>query len=204
MIRTNYVMIDYENVQPTDIGTLQVPNVKVLLFLGANQKKLSVELVIAFLAMKGTVQIVRCSKIGANALDFHIAFYCGEIAAQDKNASLHIVSRDTGFDPLIEHLRLRKVPAQRVASLQQIAHLKTARTNSQAERVDLVLDRIQGGGPKPRSLKTLANAVSSMFQKSLDEQEVEAIVKELQKREVFTVENGKLVYAIEGAGAATA
>ena len=48
---------------------------------------------------------------GFNALDFHIAFHIGHLCAQDPNAFLHIISKDTGFGPPIAHLKERKVYA---------------------------------------------------------------------------------------------
>lgn len=199
MLRTNYVLIDYENVQPADLETLHVPQVHVLLFVGANQTKISVDIVMALQAMEGSGRIVRCSANGPNALDFHIAYYCGEIAAQDKNAFLHIVSRDTGFDPLIAHMKGQKVFAQRVESIAQISFLQAVHAKSPGERVALVLAHFRKGVSRPRSLKTLSSTISAVFRKALSEQEVEAVVAELQKRKAVTVENGKLVYAIEAA-----
>ena len=37
--RTNYVLIDYENVQPTDLALLREGPFKVKVFLGANQAR---------------------------------------------------------------------------------------------------------------------------------------------------------------------
>ncbi|MCC6264501.1 MAG: hypothetical protein IT169_13060 [Bryobacterales bacterium] len=199
MLRTNYVLIDYENVQPADLETLHVPQVQVLLFVGANQTKIGVDLVIALQSMNGSGRIVRCSANGPNALDFHIAYYCGEIVAQDKNAFLHIVSRDTGFDPLITHMKGRKIQAQRVTELCQISFLKIARERSVSDRATAIVEHFRKGTTRPRSLKTLSSTILTVFRKALSEQEVEAVVAELQKRKAVTVENGKLVYAIEAA-----
>jgi hypothetical protein len=40
-MRTNYVLIDYENVQPTSLAGLDVEHFRVLVFVGASQNKLS-------------------------------------------------------------------------------------------------------------------------------------------------------------------
>ena len=47
-------------------------------------------------------EYVRIEGNGPNALDFHIAFYIGNIAAKDPDCYFHIISKDTGFDPLIK------------------------------------------------------------------------------------------------------
>jgi len=46
-------------------------------------------------------EYVRISGNGSNALDFHIAFYIGQLAAHEPDAYFHIISKVTGFDPLI-------------------------------------------------------------------------------------------------------
>ncbi len=55
---------------------------------------------------------------GKNALDFHIAYYIGVLSSQEPTAFFHIISKDSGFDPLIKHLKDRKVIAQRSACIQ--------------------------------------------------------------------------------------
>src|SRR5690606_40973713 len=58
---------------------------------------------------------VRISGSGRNALDFHIAFHIGLIAAAERDVFFHVISKDSGFDPLITHLKGRKVFAARSA-----------------------------------------------------------------------------------------
>ncbi|MEA3275850.1 MAG: PIN domain-containing protein [Pseudomonadota bacterium] len=53
-------------------------------------------------------------------LDFHIAFHIGRLSATDPNSCFHIISKDTGFDSLIEHLKTRKIYAQREKDLAEI------------------------------------------------------------------------------------
>ena len=38
-MKTTYVLIDYENVQPKDLASLHGQSLKVLVFVGANQTK---------------------------------------------------------------------------------------------------------------------------------------------------------------------
>ena len=54
-------------------------------------------------------EYVKMGGNGSNALDFHIAFYIGQLAERGPNAYFHIISKDSGFDPLIKHLKTRKV-----------------------------------------------------------------------------------------------
>ncbi len=43
-IRTNYIFIDYENVQPLSFDLPKGYTFKVILFLGANQTKIPIEI----------------------------------------------------------------------------------------------------------------------------------------------------------------
>lgn len=49
------------------------------------------------------VESVQITGNGPSALDFDIAFYIGHLAQLHPGASFVIVSRDTGFDPLVKH-----------------------------------------------------------------------------------------------------
>ncbi|MCZ2155114.1 MAG: hypothetical protein LC114_14650 [Bryobacterales bacterium] len=204
-VRPNYILVDYENVQPDQIDCLRAPHVRLLLFVGAQQTKLSVDLYLAMQEMGERSRLIRCGASGSNALDFYIAFYCGEILAKDSDAFLHIISRDKGFDPLIAHLNERNKRedsghrkfAQRVESFDRIPLLKSAQAKSLSERVSVVIDHFRKGSTKPRSLKTLATTVHSIFHKTLTEPEVNGIINELQKRKLVVEEGTKLVYKLD-------
>lgn len=115
--RINYVLIDHENVQPTDLKLLDREDVRLWVFVGATQTKLSSELAIQMQAMRERADYVRISGNGSNALDFHIAFYIGQLSCEDPRGFFHIISRDTGFDPLIEHLKAKKLFVCRSAAI---------------------------------------------------------------------------------------
>ena len=125
-MKTNYVLIDYENVQPEAMAVLNEEHFKVIVFVGANQTKVSFEVASALQQMGTRAEYVRISGNGSNALDFHIAFYIGQLAAQEPEAYFHIVSKDTGFDPLIQHLKARKILACRSKDVTEIPIVKAA------------------------------------------------------------------------------
>jgi hypothetical protein len=102
---TNHVFVDLENVCEIDPAILENKNVTFTLLLGAGQTKLDVALVEELLLHAASVQLVRLTSRGKNALDFALAYYLGHAVAADPTGFFHIVSKDTGFDPLIEHLQ---------------------------------------------------------------------------------------------------
>ena len=109
----NYVFVDFENVSQIDHTVIGARTVHFTLLLGAKQTKLDAALVEKLLENAASVQLVRLGSSGKNALDFTLAYYLGRAASADPGAFYHIVSKDTGFDPLIEHLKSRHVRAQR-------------------------------------------------------------------------------------------
>lgn len=116
------VLIDYENVQPSEIGQLNHPQVDVKIFMGSVQK-LSVERMNQGQALGPRLEYIQIQGSGRNALDFHIAFYIGLFSRESPGAIFHIVSKDTGFAPLIKHLGDKGITCYRSATFSRIVRL---------------------------------------------------------------------------------
>lgn len=119
-MNTNYVLIDFENVQPASLELLTAEHFKVVVFVGACQNWVPFELAASLQQFGSRAQYVKVSARGSNALDFHIAYYLGRLAAAEPAAHFHVISKDTGFDPLIEHLRSQQIPVRRVGGVTEI------------------------------------------------------------------------------------
>ena len=196
-MRTNYVLIDYENVQPESLAGLDAEHFKVLLFVGASQSKLTFEVAAAMQGLGARAQYVKIAGNGSNALDFHIAFYIGHLSASDTTAYFHIISKDTGFDPLIQHLKAKKVSVVRSKAIEDIPLLKAANSKSLPEKVAVAVANLrQRGASKPRTVKTLSSTISSLFQKQLPEEELAELLVELQKLGLVIVTESKVTYAL--------
>jgi hypothetical protein len=196
-VRTNYVLIDYENVQPEAIGVLDQEHFKVIVFVGANQAKVSFEVASLLQRLGSRASYVKITGNGSNALDFHVAFYIGQIAASDPDAYFHIVSKDTGFDPLIAHLKTKKILACRSRDVADMPIVKAANSKSLPERIAVVIVNLQQrGASKPRTIKTLSSTISSLFQKALPDSEIASLLKALQDKGYVTVSDKKVAYAL--------
>jgi hypothetical protein len=103
-VRKNIVLIDFENIQPSSLEALTHDHFRVLVFVGANQTRVPFEIAAAIQRMGESAEYIKISGNGPNALDFHIAYYIGKLASQEPGAYFHIISKDTGFDPLVQHL----------------------------------------------------------------------------------------------------
>ena len=196
-MRTNYVLVDYENVQPASFDGLNGEHFKVYLFVGASQTKVAFEIAEMMQALGVRAQYVKIAGNGPNALDFHIAFYIGQLSVADPAAYFHIISKDTGFDPLIRHLKLKKLAVQRSRSIDDIPMLKATSSKSPVERAVIAVANLkQRGAAKPRTLKTLTSTLSSLFQNQLTENELDELLAELQRTGIVTITERKVSYAM--------
>jgi len=123
-VKTNYVLIDFENVQPASVAALDAEHFHIIVFCGANQTKVGLDLATVMQRMGPRAQYIQISGNGSNALDFHIAFYIGELASREPAAFYHIISKDTGFDPLIAHLKTRKILSARSKTISDMPIFK--------------------------------------------------------------------------------
>lgn len=196
-VKTNYVLIDYENVQPEDIAALQHEHVRVIVFVGPHQTKIAFEKADALQRMGANAEYVRLSGGGPNALDFHIAYYLGRLAAKEPNALFHIISKDTGFDPLVKHLRERKLRACRVQTIKEIPIRQPLGPKTSPNRVELLVADLQKRGKaRPATVATLSRAISATFRKELTAQDVSSLISELKKRGLIKVEGTKVTYSL--------
>lgn len=83
----NYLLIDFENVQPESIALLDGLEFTILLFVGAHQSKIPLALATQLQRLGERARYIRIEGNGPNALDFHIAFTIGELARADPRAA---------------------------------------------------------------------------------------------------------------------
>lgn len=107
-----HALVDFENVQPTldELAKFAPGFTDVWLFHGPHQTKQAQQLADAH----SRVTLVPRSGEGKNALDFHLSFYLGYVAAKHPLAELVVVANDKGYDPMIAHARLLGFTAKRV------------------------------------------------------------------------------------------
>jgi len=178
----NYLLIDFENVQPESIALLDGLDFTILLFVGAHQTKIPLALATQLQQLGERARYIRIEGNGPNALDFHIAFTIGELARVDPEGYFHIISKDTGFDPLIRYARARRITVQRSVAIDEIPLVKRHNTKSEPERLPLLVQKLAAqGNARPRKVTTLANSINSFFHKSLAEVEIAGLIAALQQ-----------------------
>lgn len=198
-MRTNYVLIDFENVQPKNLELLKGHGFKVIVFVGSKQVRISFDLACAMQSLGADAEYVKIEGCGPNALDFHIAFYIGNIAAKDPDCYFHIISKDTGFDPLIKHLKTKRIYAQREKDISEIPLLKISNSKSMVERIDAIVEFLKARGEsRPRAVKTLSSSINSLFMKKLEEDELAKIMDELIRQKIVITNGSKVSYQLPG------
>jgi len=196
-MRINYVLIDLENVQPASLAGLDAEFFKVLIFVGASQTKIPFELASAAQKLGERAVYIKIAGNGSNALDFHIAYYIGRLTQQDPTSYFHIISKDAGFDPLIQHLKSQKIGVARSKDISEIPLLKAANSKTLQEKAAVVISNLkQRGASKPRTVKTLSSTILSLFQKQLPGEELDQLLAELQLAGTITITENKVSYAL--------
>jgi len=195
--RTNFVLVDFENVQPKDIGLLKDGPFKVKVFLGPNQSKIPVALATALQSLGESAEYIILETAGNNALDFHIAYYIGALSAIEPAAFFHIISKDSGFDPLLKYLKGKKIFAQRSTCIADIPYFKPSLPVAPEAQVEAVIaDLVRRKASKPRTQKTLLSTLHALFKKELSEQQLATLFAALCKRGIVKVEGAKVSYAL--------
>ena len=213
---TNYVLVDFENVQP-DLSHLAGTPFKVKVFFGAKQQegRVPFKLLDAMLALGGNVEPIKVMRTGKNAVDMHIAYYIGRLVEKEAAAEIHIISGDSDFDTLVDYLKSKGVKCKRAKTITEIAkqaaaakahaHATTARTarasaparkphNDKLARIIKQLHSLSG---KPSTRKKLAQTIANYFRHHGGPQEdsaVEQIIDELIRMKYVSQDGTKVSY----------
>ena len=194
---TNYILIDFENVQPKNLEVLANHPFKVFVFVGANQTKVSFDLATSMQQLGNSAEYIKIAGNGPNALDFHIAYYIGEIAAKDDKANFYIISKDTGFDPLIKHLKTKKIKVQREKVLADIPLLKVTNAKTTDDKIAAIVKKLKSmGNSRPRKVLTLSNTIKNVFNPKLKDSEVSPLVNHLKQLKYIAVNENKVSYKL--------
>lgn len=196
-MKLNYVLIDYENVQPKDLTLLQGGPFQVKIFLGPNQSKIPTTLATVVQPLGRSAEYIPLEASGSNALDFHIAYYLGTLSSHDPAGHFHIISRDTGFDPLIKHLRGKGVFAHRSENIAGMPIFNgPAAADHDVQVQAVVTDLARRKTAKPRTQKALLNLINAQFKNDLTEPQLSALVASLCKRGVIQLDGAKVSYSL--------
>jgi len=197
-----YILVDSENTPLQDADFARDEQFELLIFIGKTQTKFPRELVLAVQAMGPRARYIEMSGSGKNALDFHLAYYLGVLSNQTPDARFFIVSKDTGFDPLVTHLAAKGTVVRRVSdtsTLRPTKPLPVSKTDT-GSRADIVTKHlIATPKNRPARLKTLQSTIQSLLgvrDQPLSEDDIRGIVAALQTRGALSVNATKITYTL--------
>lgn len=199
-LRNNYIFVDFENVQPKSFDFPEDYPFKIIIFVGVNQTKIPIELAISMQSLGHNAEYVIISGSGKNALDFHITFYLGKLYEKDPNGYFHIISKDTGFDILINHLKTKKALINRYNNIDDIPALKQSNCETLLidKKISLIIDYlIKRGNAKPRKVETLSNTINSICARTLNNAQLDMIINTMAKEKIIVIDGNKITHTLK-------
>ncbi len=187
--------VDYENtgsLEAIDISKYQ----RVFVFLGPKNTKLKLGEVssVGFC----TLELISLSTMGPNNLDFNLAFHLGrfhEIAEEE--VEFHVISNDSGFNGLINHLKgigrkCKRVPTKQVEE-------KPKASVQLSSCASLIVERLapMDGRKRPRKKAKLINWIKSQCAQLLNGAEPSAFYDELKKAKIIRESGSDITYEIK-------
>lgn len=184
-MKQHYVLVDFENVQPRNLGLLRGGGFHIKIFLGSQQSKLDVQFVRDMQAFGEDVDYVQMAGTGKNALDFHLAYFLGKLSAEHPGATYSIISRDTGFDPLVRYLKAQGIDCKRSAAVTDIPHVKAQAGKRPAASPAPVLAAVKAApAPVPAApAKTARKAASRAKPPAFEAARLDLVLQNLRKRD---------------------
>ena len=195
---TDYLFIDYENVSPELITELS-GNQIVLIFTGTNQSKINRDLVVSTQPFGKQIQWIVIEGNGKNAADFHISFYLGLYSEKEKTASFSILSKDTGFDPLVKHLILKGIKCKRIDDINKFIKSKTI-PNKNKSVDEIVIDLENHFQKCNKNVRPKTSGKLITFVKSrgnLDEINVKPVIDKLIVNKFIEIKDEKVIYLVD-------
>ncbi|MCU7374891.1 PIN domain-containing protein [Paucibacter sp. O1-1] len=196
-MKTNHVLIDYENVQPELAETLSAQVFKVWVFVGAQQAKVKFDLVDLVQRKGDAAKIIRIGATARNALDFHISYYLGRLAHEFPEDYFHVIGNDAGLDPLLAHLTGQGVRAARWKDVADIPIVKAPAESSDSDKLSRIIEYlVSRGDQRPASWKALVGSAAAIFHPRLSEEESVRLLTILESHGIYGRDGNKLRYGL--------
>jgi hypothetical protein len=199
----NHVFVDFENVKSVDCQVIANKNLRLYLFLGPQNKKLDIAVVECLLEHAQTVQMIRSPKSGKNALDFVLAYHLGQAVLTEPKAHFHIISKDTGFDALIDLLKSKNIKAKRhndwtaLGAQSPKTHAAPAKPSLSTAAAKMLETLRKAPKSRPKKNKSLITFAREFSGKDKPDADAEKLIAELQKSKALEIdEKGNVSYLI--------
>ncbi|MCC8060116.1 MAG: PIN domain-containing protein [Clostridiales bacterium] len=174
---TNY-LIDYENTGESGLAGLEAlqEEDRVIIFYSENADKMSFGLHQKLWECQAQVEYRKIHTGKKNALDFQLATYLGYLMAKEEKDTFYIVSKDTGFDFIVDFWENHKIG--RIGAIAE----KLRQQNAKAE---IPPCQENPGKPVDQPHDEAAAAVEAEGDAGLQERISELISEEEQQQTIY-------------------
>lgn len=189
-----WAFVDYEN-----IGSLEAINLseyeKVYVFCGPRNTKIK----FGILPSSGfcSIELIGVTTMGNNNLDFHLAFHLGRLhEVADETIAFHIISNDSGFNGLVNHLKKIGRKCKKVAT-KPYRPIKSSQA-SLSDCASLVLSKLKqlDGRKRPRKRAKFINWIKSQCQGVSNSTTPEEVCKELIMAQLVQESGSNITYKL--------
>lgn len=186
--------VDYENtgsLEAIDLSKYQ----RLFVFLGPKNTKLKLGEVSSVDFC--TLEIISLNTMGPNNLDFHLAFHLGRYhESADGAIQFHIISNDSGFNGLINHVKGLGRKCKRVSTKEV---KKTTVTPQLSPCAEIIVERLapMDGRKRPRKKAKLVNWIKSQCAHLLNGAEPATYYEELKKAKIIRESGSDVAYVIK-------
>ncbi len=195
------LLVDYENIHHVDFSVLPEQEIDIKIFVGQAQHKVPIELVQSVQRFGQSAEWIKITGMGKNALDFHIAFYLGKFSQDSSVNAFFILSKDKGFDPLIQHLNHLDIHCQRILNLQELPEHPISQMSQTTNHLTSILEKVIEDlekipkNKRPRKRTTLCQYIESFLTKTqLGDNEIDTLVDKLLTENRISEHNNRLIY----------
>ncbi|MHB1418968.1 MAG: PIN domain-containing protein [Bacillota bacterium] len=194
-IYEEYIYIDYENVQDVKVDVIKKTS-KVTIIVGKDQTKVPIDLVQQTQPFGNAVEWIQVNGKGRNALDFFLAFFLGKDVAADREKTFIIYSKDTGYDPLINHLKESGIKAKRIVSFHELRQNKAIKLDEAGiKKVKESLIKV-AANKRPKKRSNLTGFIIALL-KGTSKQDIDNIIEDLFIKKNVYEENGIIKYSLD-------
>ena len=212
------IFIDFENTQTIDLSLIHNKAVRVVLLIGDKQKNLPINLVKQLLTYASKIQIIETQCAGKNALDFILAFYLGQACSLNKKHCFYIISKDKGYDSLVQHLKLSDIQIERYDEFSLIPlfladkstqsnkiesnntipsqinsnkiDLKNTQLITGKNELNIIIEHLNKHSKnRPKKQESLLAYLNASFKKQLPNSDGHLLLNQLVQRKLITIHN---------------
>ncbi len=189
------VIVDFENVQNIkSLSSLSDLEIKIL--IGKSQNRIPLETVQVLQKFGSLLEWIKVPGQGKNALDFFVAYFLGKYIQENKYIEYKIISKDTGYDPLIEYLKDGNIKIERLTSVEQLKGNNDFNSQVNSADFDLVVEKIKKIDIKARPKKraSLISHLATALKNKKTKGEIAEIIEVFFEKKILIESNGQLKY----------